>query len=268
VSKVAPVALKAQEYQKFKLAKKTEINHNVSIFRFALQSPLHKLGLPTGQHIYLRYHDKENKPISRPYTPISSDDNLGYFDLLIKIYPQGKMGQHLKSMNVGESIEVRGPAGHVYYKGNGLFEITRKNGKQVVHVKHVGMIAGGSGITPMLQIIRAIDKNPNDRTHKSLIFGNVSVDDILLKDELDAIVNKHAVSGKFKIHYCIDKKPESTADFSHSVGFITPELIEKHLPAPSKQTLILLCGPKPMTDIMVKYLHEKLHYTEDMVFVY
>lgn len=146
VSKVAPVALKPQQYQKFKLQKKTEINHNVIMFRFALQSPLHKLGLPTGQHMYLRFYDKENKPISRPYTPISSDDNLGYFDLLIKIYPHGKMGQHLKAMNIGDSIEVRGPAGHMYYKGNGLFEISRKSGKQVKHVKHVGMIAGGSGM--------------------------------------------------------------------------------------------------------------------------
>lgn len=125
------------------------------------------------------------------------------------------------------------------------------------------------GITPMLQIIRAIDKNPSDQTHKSLIFGNVSVDDILLKDELDAIVNKHAVTGKFKIHYCVDKKPDDTPpDFNHSVGFITPELIEKHMPAPAKNTLILVCGPKPMVDAILKHLHDKLNYSEDMVFVY
>lgn len=141
----APVALKPQEYQKFKLQKITPVNHNVTVFRFSLPTPQHRLGLPIGQHMFLRFTDKDNKPISRPYTPISSDDELGYFDLLIKLYPTGKMSQHLKSLKVGDTIDVRGPSGHVHYKGNGNFEIQRKSGKQVVNVKNVGMIAGGSG---------------------------------------------------------------------------------------------------------------------------
>lgn len=119
----------------------------------------------------------------------------------------------------------------------------------------------------MLQIVRAVQKNPLDHTHKSLIFGNVSVTDILLKDELDAVV-KGAAGGKFKLHYCVDKAPEEKVDWEHSTGYITPELIEKHLPPPAKDTLILLCGPKPMTDTMTKFLHDKLNYSEEMVFCY
>jgi len=266
-NKEAPVALKPQEYQKFKLAKITPVNHNVTIFRFSLPSPEHRVGLPVGQHMFLRFTDKDNKPISRPYTPISSDDELGYFDLLIKLYPTGKMSQHLKSMKVGDSIEIRGPSGHVHYHGHGKFEIQRKKEKQIVQAKNVGMIAGGSGITPMLQIVRAVQKDPTDHTHKSLIFGNVSVGDILLKDELDAVV-KGAAGGRFKLHYCVDKAPDTPVDYEHSTGFINADLIKKHLPPPAKDSLVLLCGPKPMTDSVTKFLTENLGYTEDMFFCY
>ena len=37
----------------------------------------------------------------------------------------------------------------------------------------VGLVAGGTGITPMYQLIKAIFKNPNDKTKVSLVYGNV-----------------------------------------------------------------------------------------------
>ena len=49
------------------------------------------------------------------------------------------------------------------------------------------MLAGGTGITPMYQTARAILKDPLDRTQLSLIFGNITVDDILIEDLLDEL---------------------------------------------------------------------------------
>lgn len=53
-------------------------------YRFGLPNPDDILGLPIGQHISVSatINDKE---IMRSYTPTSSDDNLGHFDLLIKV---------------------------------------------------------------------------------------------------------------------------------------------------------------------------------------
>ena len=53
--------------------------------------------------------------------------------------------------------------------------------------RELGMIAGGTGITPMLQIIRAALKNPSDPTKLSLIYANVTSEDILLKKELEEL---------------------------------------------------------------------------------
>ncbi|KAI2598116.1 cytochrome b5 reductase 3, partial [Homo sapiens] len=107
------------------------ISHDTRRFRFALPSPQHILGLPVGQHIYLSARIDGNLVV-RPYTPISSDDDKGFVDLVIKVYfkdthPKfpagGKMSQYLESMQIGDTIEFRGPSGLLVYQGKGKFAI-------------------------------------------------------------------------------------------------------------------------------------------------
>ena len=52
--------------------------------RFALPSEQHILGLPIGQHIYLSTRIN-GELVVRPYTPTSSDEDKGYFDLVLKV---------------------------------------------------------------------------------------------------------------------------------------------------------------------------------------
>ncbi len=47
------VALDPKKRIHFKLALKEKLSHNVRRFRFALQSPQHRFGLPTGKHVFL-----------------------------------------------------------------------------------------------------------------------------------------------------------------------------------------------------------------------
>jgi cytochrome-b5 reductase len=44
------------------------------------------LGLPIGQHISLKFTDDEGKEVQRSYTPVSSNDEKGYVDFVIKVY--------------------------------------------------------------------------------------------------------------------------------------------------------------------------------------
>ena len=53
------------------------------------------------------------------------------------------------------------------------------------------MIAGGTGITPMLQLIRAILKDPRDKTKMWLVFANQTENDILLRTELEEVASNH-----------------------------------------------------------------------------
>jgi nitrate reductase (NAD(P)H) len=47
------VALNPREKIAFSLAERIELSHNVRLFRFALQSPQHRFGLPVGKHVFL-----------------------------------------------------------------------------------------------------------------------------------------------------------------------------------------------------------------------
>jgi len=71
------------------------------------------------------------------------------------------------------------------------------------------MIAGGTGITPMLQVLNQILNNPDDHTEVTLLFANLSEDDILLKQELDTFVRKHK---NLKVYYTVDKKNNNTLE--------------------------------------------------------
>lgn len=108
---------------------------------------------------------------------------------------------------VGQSIRVRGPKGAFVYTPN--------------MVRHFGMIAGGTGITPMLQVIRAImrGREAGDKTQVDLIFANVTPQDILLREDLEALVKED--SG-IRIHYVLDKPPEG---WTGGVGYVTADMI-------------------------------------------
>jgi cytochrome-b5 reductase len=100
------------------------------------------------------------------------------------------------------------------------------------------MLAGGTGLTPMLQIIREIIKNKEDRTKVHLVFANVSEEDILLKNELDESVRKHP---NIKVSYIVTTA--SSKSWKGFTGFVNEDVIKKTMPKPSDDHLILVCGP-------------------------
>merc|ERR1712093_626528 len=136
-------------WQKFPLKEVTRISPNTATYRFALPKETDILGLPIGQHISVQA-EIDGKNVMRSYTPTSSDDDLGHFDLLIKSYPTGNISKYFGELKVGDLVQFKGPKGQMKYSP--------------AMATNVGMIAGGTGITPMLQIIHAICKNPLDMT--------------------------------------------------------------------------------------------------------
>lgn len=247
------VALNSEEWQEFPLIAKKHLSHDTRLFRFALPSPDHILGLPIGQHISFKFVDDRGKLVQRSYTPVTSDIERGYVEFVIKVYfknvhpkfPEGgKMSQHLENLAIGDKMLFKGPKGTVTYKGNGKFDIVRNRVSQPYKVKKLGMIAGGTGITPMLQIIRAVLRDPNDKTEMYLIFANQTEDDILLREELEGLP-----SDRLHLWYTLDRPPK---DWSYSSGFIDAEMCRKHLPPAEDGTMVFVCGPPPM----IKYACE------------
>ncbi|KAJ1951545.1 NADH-cytochrome b5 reductase [Linderina macrospora] len=221
--------LSSAEYRKFKLVKKVQLSHNTARYRFALPRDDASLGLPIGRHIQVMTV-VDGKEIARSYTPTSTDNDKGYFELVVKTYPAGVISSYLAGLKIGDSISVRGPRGAFRYTPN--------------MVSHIGMIAGGTGITPMYQIVQHILDNPEDKTRVSVVFANVNEDDILLREQLDKWAGEHE---NFEIKYVLNNPPEG---WTGGVGFVTKEIIQESLPAPADDIKILLCGPPPMIKAM------------------
>ncbi|XP_042492355.1 NADH-cytochrome b5 reductase-like protein [Macadamia integrifolia] len=256
------VALNPEKWVEFKLQDSARVSHNTKLFRFSFD-PTAKLGLDVASCFYTRAPqglDDEGKMtyVLRPYTPISDPDSKGYFDLLIKMYPDGKMSQYFANLKKGDVLEVKGPIQKLRYTPN--------------MKKNIGMIAGGSGITPMLQIIDAVIKNPDDTTQVSLIYANVSPDDILLKEKLDTLAKSNP---NLKVFYTVDKPSKN---WKGGQGFVSRDMVVKALPGPAEDSLIVVCGPpgmmkhisgdknKDRTQGELTGLLKELGYTEQMVY--
>eukprot|EP00640_Fibrocapsa_japonica_P003493 CAMPEP_0113943024 /NCGR_PEP_ID=MMETSP1339-20121228/16469_1 /TAXON_ID=94617 /ORGANISM="Fibrocapsa japonica" /LENGTH=308 /DNA_ID=CAMNT_0000947755 /DNA_START=89 /DNA_END=1015 /DNA_ORIENTATION=+ /assembly_acc=CAM_ASM_000762 len=268
--KRGPVALDPEKYISFPLIEKEELSHDTRRFRFGLQSPDHILGLPIGQHISFKFQTKEGKIVTRSYTPTSSDDEKGYVDFVIKVYfankhPKfpagGLMSQHLESLNIGDTIEMRGPKGHLTYKGHGKMAIAKRGEVETRYARQIGMIAGGTGITPMLQVMSAIVKEKS-RVDIWLLFANQTADDILVRSELEGMLKDNT---NIRLWYTLDRPP---AGWPFSTGFVDAEMVKKHMPEPGPDTQILMCGPGPMIKMACEPALKELGYTEDMQFVF
>lgn len=238
--------LDPENFKEFKLVKRTQISHNVAKFRFALPKPTAVLGLPIGQHISCRGKDSTGEDVIKPYTPTTLDIDVGYFELVIKMYPQGRMSHHFREMREGDYMAVKGPKGRFSYEPG--------------QVRAFGMIAGGSGITPMFQVARSILEDQTDRTKLHLIYANVTSDDILLKEELEGLAKIYP--SRFKVYYVLNQPPEG---WTGGVGFVSQEMIKEHLPGPAYDIQILRCGPPPMNKAMAAHL-EALGYDSEMQF--
>uniref|UniRef100_A0A8X9AEP4 NADH-cytochrome b5 reductase n=1 Tax=Sus scrofa TaxID=9823 RepID=A0A8X9AEP4_PIG len=256
-----------------RLLDKTTVNHNTKKFRFALPTAHHVLGLPVGKHVYLSACINGSLVI-RPYTPITSDEDQGYVDRVIKVYlkgvhpkfPEGgKMSQYLNSLKLGDVVEFRGPSGLLTYTGKGKFSIqpNKKSPPEPRVARKLGMIAGGTGITPMLQLIRAILKDPEDPTQCFLLFANQTEKDIILREDLEELQARHP--NQFKLWFTLDQPPE---DWTYSKGFVSADMIREHLPAPAEDVLLLLCGPPPMVQLACHPNLDKLGYSQKMRFTY
>jgi cytochrome-b5 reductase len=276
------------------LIRKDVLSHDTVKFTFALPNPDEVLGLPTGQHVSLKYYMTETAEdgktttktaVQRSYTPVTDNTKFGEFSLVIKVYrplpPKfphgGKMSQHLDSLRINDTILVHGPKGHTEYCGNGKITV-KPLGKKVVEHRtshHIAMMAGGTGITPMLQLLHHIfiaDAKTDTKTQVHLIYANQTEDDILVRNELESLLVQFPT--RFSLWYTIDRLNESSPDqskkWNYDIGFINPTMIEKHLlfPKTVRDTQFVMCGPPPMIKFACLPALQSFGYTEKDWIIY
>jgi cytochrome-b5 reductase len=226
--------LEPKDFKELPLIAKTQLSPSVYRFTFQLPGPRDAIGLPIGQHVAIKA-TINGQSVSRSYTPTSNNLDPGVLELVIKCYPDGLLtGKYLANLNVGDKVLFRGPKGAMKYR-RGLCQ-------------RIGMIAGGTGITPMYQLIRAICEDERDTTEISLIYANRSEEEILLREELEAFARKYK---NLKIWYMLDQPPQK---WVYGKGYVTAQVMSERLPMPAADTKIMLCGPPGMINASKKAL--------------
>jgi nitrate reductase (NAD(P)H) len=241
------LALNPRKKVSFKLQNKIVLSRDSFLLDFALPTPDHVLGLPTGKHMFLSAKIN-GEMVLRRYTPISSNYDIGCVKFVIKCYrpcerfPEGgKMSQYVDTLQIGDYLDFKGPVGEFEYLQNGNFIL---EGEGECKARCFNMVAGGTGITPVMQIAAEILRHPEDPTRMSLVFACRVEEDLLMRETLEEWAANFP--DRFKVHYILSDGWPS--NWQYSTGFVDKALFQEHLYEPADDVFTLMCGPPIMLE--------------------
>eukprot|EP01056_Protomagalhaensia_sp_Gyna25_P006004 Protomagalhaensia_sp_Gyna_25__6003@NODE_93_length_5325_cov_100_196557_g72_i0_p1_GENE_NODE_93_length_5325_cov_100_196557_g72_i0NODE_93_length_5325_cov_100_196557_g72_i0_p1_ORF_typecomplete_len371_score39_55FAD_binding_6/PF00970_24/3_2e14NAD_binding_1/PF00175_21/3_3e13NAD_binding_1/PF00175_21/1_8e03NAD_binding_6/PF08030_12/0_014_NODE_93_length_5325_cov_100_196557_g72_i0981210 len=146
------------------------------------------------------------RSITRRYGIISPVQARGYCEIIVKLYlpneeypDGGLMSGILRDKGPGDTLTISGPYGRVRYMGEGHFLVDG----HPIKATRLGMILGGSGVTPGFAIVQRIFENPNDQTEVSMIYGNRTYESIILRTRLEEYAQRFP--HRFRLHLLVDE---------------------------------------------------------------
>lgn len=245
----------AKKFTSVPLLKQWKISSTSCVLRFGLPDTSAPLNLSTCACILakagvpdLRSNSTipgKIEQVIRPYTPISTNAQIGSFDVLVKDYGKtdGRLSHHLCNLQKGEEISFSHTAFNVKIQAP-------------FPSKTIGMIVGGTGIAPMIQAAHAIlGDSEKDDTEIIMLYGSKVSSDILGKDLLDSWSAMYG-DRLTVIHVLSQEKEDS--EWNGATGYINAAIIEKYFPPPDdNDMMIFICGPPPMYEAFSGPRHEK-----------
>lgn len=189
-----------------------------------------------GQFVVLDFKIGESV-ISRPYSissaPFEAREDNGFFEITVRRSKgDGFIADYMNnSLKVGDTLTAMMGCGQFYYE-------------PLRDAKHVVALAGGAGITPFASMAKEIAHGTLD-CDLTILYGSVSADDIILKDELDALQSD-------KVHV-VHVLSGDAPDWQGERGFLSAELIKKYT---APDTTYFICGPQAMYLYLQKELQK------------
>jgi ferredoxin-NADP reductase len=165
----------------------------------------------------------DGQKLSRSYSISSSPTQTGFVEIAVKKQPEGRVSCFLNERAaIGLTVEARGPLGRFCF--------------QETEHKKIALFAGGSGITPLISILRYIDDLCLD-TKATLFYSVRTKRDIIFEGELERLKTRLP---NLRL-VVILTKPD--AGWSGPTGHLRGELISSYLDEVSNHTFFL-CGPE------------------------
>jgi ferredoxin-NADP reductase/ferredoxin len=189
-----------------------------------------------GQYVALHV-DVEGIRTNRPLSIASPPNQTGYYDLTVKRVPGGLVSNYLlDTLQVGARLTSSAPDGGFVYN-------------PLLHGQRLLFIAGGSGITPFMSMLRDVSDRGLER-HITLIYGNRTEDDIIYHEELTTLAARLT-------HFTYVPVVEQPGPgYAGEKGFMSGDLIER-VAGDLGGAMFYLCGPSGMYDFCLGELRAR-----------
>ncbi|HEX7156862.1 MAG TPA: 1,2-phenylacetyl-CoA epoxidase subunit PaaE [Burkholderiaceae bacterium] len=185
-----------------------------------------------GQHLTLRAH-LDGEELRRSYSICSAPAD-GELRIAIKAVPGGRFSHWAVSeLKPGDAVDVMTPEGRFH----ALLD--------PAHPNHYVAFAAGSGITPVLSLIRSrLAEEPQARF--TLVYGNRSPDAVMFHEALEDLKDRYMA--RFALYHVFSRQPQETALFNGRIDRArTRALLDSLIPAAGIDAAFV-CGPASMID--------------------
>ena len=206
------------------------------------------LNIKIGQHLIMngRNGESDNSVISRAYTPLfdADLDSMGCFKIVVKLYQNGKMSKIFKSLKENNITEWRGPYGD--------YDYVRNSNKVLL------MLGAGTGIAPMYSIAKSIVEDDFDETSVHLLFACRKFEDILLRNEIQALTLYWNFSAEIYLSQTTSEELKTQSRYGETIhnGRIDKDVVKKELETKLDQVFVLICGTNPFNKDMMNFLKQ------------
>lgn len=227
------------EFHNLKVADIYKETEDTSVITFNVPSDLHQtFKFRQGQHLTLKA-DINGEDVRRSYSLCSSPTE-GKWQVAVKLIPGGKFSTFVnEDLKAGDSLEVMAPSG--------TFGVSVK--PEVV--KNYLFFAAGSGITPILSMIKTHLKEEPNSTCK-LFYVNKTAKSIIFKEVLEQLRNTYF--GRLEIYYFLTKERRDIELFNGRFDDDKMKVLTKTFIDIPDTSEVFLCGPEKMVNYVSNYL--------------
>jgi len=190
-------------------------------------------GHRAGQHVDVRLTAEDGYQAERSYS-IASAPNSSRIELTVERLDDGEVSPYLTDeLRRGDQIELRGPIG-------GYFVWEPANDGPLL------LVAGGSGVVPLMAMIRTRAATGND-TETRLLLSSRAWDDVIYRDELERLNG----NGLQVVHTLTRFQPPGWSGYARRVD---AEMLAEVGPSPAERPRAYVCGPTPFVEAVAEAL--------------
>jgi ferredoxin-NADP reductase len=197
-------------------------------------------GHKAGQHMDVRLTAEDGYQAQRSYSIASAPED-GRLEIVVERLDDGEVSPYLTDeLRLGDRLELRGPIG-------GWFTWEAREGGPLL------LVAGGSGIAPLMAMIRHRATAGSDASCR-LLYSSRSREDTIYAGELDRLA---AEDGELEvIHTLTRSQPPGWTGYTRRID---REMLEEIAPPPEERPLVFVCGPTPLVETVATALVELGH---------